>query len=467
MNLPDYPGGVPTRGVVASAPSPKGAGASVPPSEERRVPPLYGPLQDVRVVDTGRVVAGPWAATFLADFGAEVVHVEGPPFGPSYVDPSRLLPPLLPVGAPSAGQVSESWVQYGRNKLSLGLDLTTAKGRELLLDLLERSQIWIDASRPGTFDKLGLSDATVLEANPALVIVHVSGFGQTGDPRYVRRASYDLIAQAMSGYLACQGEPDPKPPMQSGTAINDLVTGLGAATAALMALHHAERTGEGQVVDVAAYELFFLMMENMAVDYFSRGEVRQRHGAAHPRLYPYGIYPARDGWVALAAPTPLSWEKLRSLVGLPEEPSWRTMEGRLSDRDRIDLRLREFTRARSVHDLEELGLQNDVAFAPILGMQEIAENPQFRAREMLLGWEDPVLGPVRGAGVAPKLSRTPGRVWRGGPWLGQDNDAVLSGILGLSEPARKALRQAGVVGEYRPDPKRARDGGGALHEGSP
>lgn len=401
-------------------------------------------------MDTGRVVAGPWAATFLGDFGAEVIHVEGPPFGPAYSDPSRLLPPLLPVGARAEDQVSESWVQYGRNKLSLGLDLTQPEGRRILLALFRRSQIWIDASRPGTFDKLGLADRTVLKSNPSLVIVHVSGFGQTGTEGYRRRPSYDLVAQAMSGYLGCQGEAEPRPPMQSGTAINDLVTGLGAATAALMALHHAERTGEGQVVDVAAYELFFLMMENMALDYFARGEVRTRHGAAHPRLYPYGIYPARDGWIALAAPTPLSWKKLRELVGLPAVPAWETMAGRSAARAEIDARLRAFTSVRSVEELEGLGERNDVAFAPILTMREIANNPQYAAREMLLGWEDPVAGPVRGAGVTPKLSRTPGRVWRGAPWLGQDNASVLGGLLGLSEARIGALLRQGVVGEYRP-----------------
>lgn len=408
-------------------------------------------------MDTGRVVAGPWAATFLGDFGAEVIHVEGPPFGPGYADPSRLLPPLLPPGAPSDAQVSESWVQYGRNKLSLGLDITRPQGRRLLLDLLRRSQIWVDASRPGTFDKLGLSDRTVLRANPSLVIVHVSGFGQTGVESYRRRASYDLVAQAMSGYLSAQGEPEPSPPMQSGTAINDLVTGLGGAAAAVMALRHAERTGEGQVVDVAAYELFFLMMENMAVDYFARGEVRARHGRAHPRLYPYGIYPAKDGWIVLAAPTPLSWRKLGELVGLPQEPSWETMSGRLAARESIDPRLRAFTSSRTVHELEELGVANDVAFAPILTMKEIAENPQYAAREMLLSWNDPVAGPVRGAGIVPKLSRTPGRVWRGAPWLGQDNERVLTEVLGLTSGSIDGLRAKGIIGAYRPSNGGAKD----------
>lgn len=405
----------------------------------------------MRVIDTGRVVAGPWAATFLGDFGAEVVHVEGPPFGFPYADPSRILTPLLPVGRPPKDQTSESWVQYGRNKLSLGLDVTAPEGRKVLLDLLKKGDVWVDASRPGTWDKLGVPDRVALKANPRLVIVHVSGFGQTGSPRYRLRPSFDLVAQAMSGYLAVQGSPHPDPPMQSGTAINDLVTGLCGATAALMGLHHARETGKGQVVDVAAYEIFFLMMENMAVDFFARGAVRGRHGRAHPRLYPYGVYPAKDGWIVVAAPTQISWRKLRELIDLPEHPRWETMGGRQEARGEIDPRIREYTQAHTVAELEEIGVQNDVAFAPILTMDEIATNPHYAAREMLLRWTDPVVGPVRGAGITPKFSRTPGKVWRGAPWLGQDNRSVLEGILGYP-PARVAqLSSARVVGAYRPE----------------
>jgi crotonobetainyl-CoA:carnitine CoA-transferase CaiB-like acyl-CoA transferase len=412
--------------------------------------PAYGPLSGVRVLDTGRVVAGPWAATFLGDFGAQVIHVEGPPFGPPYADPSRILPPLLPVGRPPEEQTSESWAQYGRNKLSLGLDITRPGGRRVLLDLMRASDIWIDASRPGTFDKLGLADRTVLRANPRLVVVHVSGFGQTGSAAYLRRPSYDLVAQAMSGYLASQGNPEPEPPLQSGTAINDLVTGLCGATAALMGLHHARATGEGQVVDVAAYEIFFLMMENMALDYFSRGAVRGRHGAAHPRLYPYGVYPAKDGWIVVAAPTPLSWRKLRERIGLPEDPRWETMGGRQECRREIDPRIRAFTERRTVKQLERIGVRDDVAFAPILTMADIATNPHFRSREMLLPWTDPVAGKVRGAGITPKFSRTPGRVWRGAPWLGQDNAAILEHVLGYGEDRIAELTSQRLLGSYRP-----------------
>ena len=235
---------------------------------EGRAPAIvrpFGPLAGLRVLESARFVAGPWAATYLGEFGAEVIHLEGPPFEPPYADATRTLRPLLPGAAPGDA-VSESWVQYSRNKLSVGLDLRTPEGRAVFLDLARASDIWVESSRPGTYDKLGLSDAEVSAANPRLTIVHVSGYGRTGEPSRVGAPSYDLTAQAYSGYLSLQGKPDPDPPMRSGTALNDTVTGLAAATAGLMGYIHAQRTGRGQTVDVAQYEVFFVLLENLALD---------------------------------------------------------------------------------------------------------------------------------------------------------------------------------------------------------
>ena len=234
-------------------------------SGRARIPPPFGPLDGLTVLDSGRFVAGPWAATYLGEFGAQVIHVEGPPFAYPYADPTRRLAPTLPPGAAPQEAVSESWVQYARNKLSVGLDVRRPEGREVFLDLVRASDIWVEASRPGTFDRLGLDDAAVWSANPRLTIVHVSGYGRTGDPARISRPSYDLIAQAYSGYLSVQGNPDPDPPMRAGTALNDTVTGLAAAAAAVMGYVSAQRTGRGQVVDVAQYEVFFTLLETLAL----------------------------------------------------------------------------------------------------------------------------------------------------------------------------------------------------------
>jgi crotonobetainyl-CoA:carnitine CoA-transferase CaiB-like acyl-CoA transferase len=414
---------------------------------DARIVPPFGPLQGIRVLDSARVVAGPWASTYLGEFGAEVIHLEGPPFDRPYSDPTRTLPPLLPEGAPAEQAVSESWVQYSRNKLSVGLDLKRPEGRTVFLDLIRRSDIWIESSRPGTYDDLGLADRVVHEANHRLTIVHVSGFGQSGRPERVAAPSFDLIGQAYSGFLSLQGNPEPAPPMRSGTALNDTVTGLAAATAALMGYIHAQRTGAGQVVDVAQYEVFFTLLENLALDYFMRGVVRGRFGNAHPRLYPYDLVKAADGWVVVAAPTPASWARLRELLGLTDrrldDPSFRN-----EHRELVDPAIEAFCAARKVDELERIGRENDTAISRVYRIDELARDPHFNERGMFLEWMDPVAGLVKGAGVAPKFQTTPGGVWRGAPWLGQDNAAVLGHLLGYSEQRIRTLREQGVIGDH-------------------
>ncbi len=404
------------------------------------------------MLDSARVVAGPWASTYLAEFGAEVIHLEGPPFDRPYSDPTRTLPPLLPEGAPPTAAVSESWVQYSRNKLSVGVDLKRPEGREIFLDLVRHVDIWIESSRPGTYDDLGLPDAVVRAANPRLTVVHVSGFGQTGRPDRVGAPSFDLIGQAYSGFLSLQGNPDPDPPMRSGTALNDTVTGLAAATGALMGYIHASRTGEGQVVDVAQYEVFFVLLENLALDYFMRGVVRGRFGNAHPRLHPYNVVRAADGWVAVAAATPASWQRLRELLGIADprldDPSFR-----IANRQLVDPILERFCAARSVFELEQIGRETDTAISRVYRIDEIARDPHFRERGMFVEWDDPVAGRVKGAGVAPRFSGTPGGVWRGAPWLGQDNEAVLGGLLGYSSDRLRQLQAAGVLGSNPVQPR--------------
>jgi crotonobetainyl-CoA:carnitine CoA-transferase CaiB-like acyl-CoA transferase len=394
-------------------------------------------------------VAGPWAATYLGEFGAEVIHVEGPPFSPPYSDATRLLEPLLPEGSTAATGVSESWVQYSRNKLSLGLDLRRPAGRTAFLDLLRHSDIWIESSRPGTYDRLGLSDREAWEANPKLAIVHVSGFGQTGDPGRIASPSFDLVGQAFSGYLALQGRPDPEPPMRAGTALNDTVTGLATATAALMAYVHAGRTGRGQSVDVAQYEMFFILLENLAIDYFARGIVRGRHGTGHARLFPYDVHAASDGWVVVAAPTQPTWERLTSLIG-PVPPEWTDPAYRRDHREEVTARIDELCRAHTAVELEELGRRHDIAISRVYDIASIAQDPHYQARGMFAEWTDPVAGSVKGAGIAPKFSSTPGKVWRGAPWLGQDNESILADVLGYTADQIAGLRQEGIIGEFPP-----------------
>ena len=428
-------------------------------SADASLVPPYGPLSGVRVLESARFVAGPWAATYLGEFGASVIHVEGPPFAPPYADPTRTLAPLLQ-GRSAEDRVSESWVQYGRNKLSVGLDVRRPRGREVFLDLIRACDIWIESSRPGTYDRLGLSDEEVWKANPKTTIVHVSGYGRTGRPERLTAPSYDLTAQAFSGFLSLQGEPDPSPPMRAGTALNDTVTGMASATAALMGYVHAQRTGRGQSVDVAQYEIFFVLLENLALDHFQRGAVRGRYGTSHPRLHPYDVHRARDGWVVVAAPTPEAFRRLRQAIGFADE-AYDDSAYRLADRGPVDRAIAEFCAARSCDELEAVGRAHDVAIERVRTIADIAQDPHYRERGMFLEWDDPVAGHVKGAGIAPKFSETPGQVWRGAPWLGQDNERVLTGLLGYSVSTVDELRREKVIGEHPPTsaPRKEESGG--------
>jgi len=417
------------------------------PGSAPLVPP-FGPLEGIRVLDSARFVAGPWAATYLGEFGARVIHVEGPPFELPFADPTRTTRPLLEGSTPEDA-VSESWVQYSRNKLSVGLDVRRPEGRVVFLKLIEQSDIWIESSRPGTYDKFGLSDEEVWHANPRLTIVHVSGYGRTGQPDRLAAPSYDLTAQAYSGYLSLQGNPDPDPPMRSGTALNDTVTGLAAATAGLMGYIHAGRTGRGQSIDVAQYEVFFILLENLALDYFVRGVVRGRYGSGHARLHPYDVHRARDGWVVVAAPTPEAWAHLKTVIGF-DDPAFDDRDYRLSHRDTVDRAIARFCEPRTRQELEEIGRTHDVAITRVFDIADAARDPHFREREMFVEWDDPVAGRVKGAGVAPKFSDTPGGVWRGAPWLGQDNPRVFEALLGMSKSEIDALRASGIIGERPP-----------------
>jgi crotonobetainyl-CoA:carnitine CoA-transferase CaiB-like acyl-CoA transferase len=410
--------------------------------------PAFGPLAGVRVLDSARFVAGPWAATYLGEFGARVIHVEGPPFGPPYADATRSLRPILE-GSTPADRVSESWVQYSRNKLSVGLDLRQPEGRRIFLALARESDIWVESSRPKTYDRLGLSDAELWAANPKLTIVHVSGHGQSGDPGRVAMPSYDLTAQAYSGFLSLQGNPDPEPPMRSATALNDTVTGLAAAAAGLMGYVHAEKTGRGQAVDVAQYEVFFVLLENLALDYFMRGVARARQGTAHARLHPYDVHRAKDGWVVVAAPTADSWQALKKVVGFTD-PAYDDPEYRLAHRAPVDEAIARFCQTRTCDELEQIAQTEDVAISRVSGIADLARDPHYAARGMFVEWDDPIAGRVKGAGVAPKFLGTPGGVWRGAPWLGQDNERVLGGLLGYPSAEIDRLRREGVVGEDPP-----------------
>ncbi len=237
--------------------------------------------------------------------------------------------------------------------------------------------------------------------------------------------------------------------MRAGTALNDTLTGLGAAGAALMGYIHAQRTGRGQSIDVAQYEVAFSLLENLALDYFARGVVRGRHGTAHARLHPYDVHRATDGWVVVAAPNTDAYLRLKQMIGFADRRYDDTIY-RTAHRNPVDRAIARVFRTRSRAQLEALGRQYDVALSRVYDIADIAKDPHYRARGMLLDWYDPIAGPVRGSGVAPKFDATPGAVWRGAPWLGQDNVRILTRALGYSRARIQRLEREGIIGAEPP-----------------
>lgn len=411
--------------------------------------PPFGPLQGIRVLSTGSLIGMPHAANMLADFGAEVIHVERPGVGDTY----RMLAPLVRDGEKA---VSASWVQDARNRLSmtLELDMGIPEAKEIFLGLIKISDIWFE--NLVWLEKLGITDEMCMGVNPKLVIVHVSGFGRPefgGVPEVCKRGSYDMIGQAASGWLSLMGEPDPRPPMLARPWTNDYITGMFAVFGALLGYLHAQRTGEGQVVDVSQYEANARLLSDTFVSYLECGILRQRTGNKTPAFQPYDVYRSRDGrWVALGAFGPAVYERFIRAIGL--DPGYFTWEECASSQEAVaspkgrelDRITREWIASRDAREVEQHMARYRVPCSLVMDARDAFESPHWQARENFVTYEDQTLKRnVRAFGITPKLSKTPGRVWRGAPALGQDTDAILTRLLGYTREEVEALRQRGII----------------------
>jgi crotonobetainyl-CoA:carnitine CoA-transferase CaiB-like acyl-CoA transferase len=399
--------------------------------------PLFGALQGLTVIDTGTVVAAPFACELAAEAGAQVIRVSLP-------DPDilELSPYRLQKGEAS---VSTWWAQENRNKLDMVLDLTMPESKEILGALLARADIWIESSRPGTYsERLGLTDEWALGNNPRLVVVHVSGFGQDGDPGTFKRASYDVIGQAFSGFMSMNGDPD-GPPMKSNPFANDYVTALFALWSALAAHISVQRTGRGQVVDVAQYECQFKLLACGAMDYLMLGEEHPRTGNNDPSgLQPYGVYPTRDGYISIGA-VGGPFLRLKQVVPDLDQDKLQTVVDQIVHAEEIRQLVVDWLADRSADEAEQVLNAHNIPCSKVMAAPDIARHPHYRAREMLIEWDDDIGGTIQGTGLVPKFSSTPSRVWRGAPTRGKDTEGVLD-WLGYDESRIVELRKTGVVG---------------------
>lgn len=402
--------------------------------------PDTGSLAGVVVLDLSRVLAGPYAAQMLADLGATVIKIENP----RDPDVSRGFPPYLTDGD---DEFSAYYAQYNRGKLGVGLDLAAPGGAETLLDLVRRADVLVENFRPGTMDKLGVGYDVLRAANPRLVYVAVSGYGQTGARS--RRPAFDNTAQAAGGMWSMNGYPG-QPPVRVGVTIGDLSATLFAVVGTLAALRHAERTGEGQLVDVAQVDSILALTETAVVDYTVRGVEATPAGNEHAWVRPYELFDCADGQVFFGAYTDKLWRASCELFGSPEvadDPEIDTMRKRFDPEvyaRRVKPVVAGWLADRTKAELEELA-GDVIPLTAIKTIGEVVDDPGTAERDMVVEADYGALGVLRMFGQPIKLSATPAVPGRVANRFAEHSDAVLAGLAGYDAAQITRLRESGAI----------------------
>lgn len=396
------------------------------------------PLDGVRVIDAATFIAAPYCAAILGEFGAEVIKVEHPKGG----DPFRKF------GTPSDREDSTlAWLSEGRNKKSVTLDLRSDEGAEMFRRLAAMSDVLCENFRPGTLEKWGLGWDVLRALNPKLVMLRISGYGQTGP--YRDRPGFARIAHGVGGLAHLAGMPDGPPVTPGSTSLADYTSGLYGAVGVLLALRSAEETGQGQVIDIGLYESIFRVLDEMAPAFAKTGLVRERMGPAAPNVCPHSHYPTRDGkWVAIACTNDKMFERLAGAMGAPELAApdrFGPVAARLGARAEVDGIVEAWTRRQDRDGVLSTCEAHGVPCGAINAVDEIFKDPQFAARDNLVKVADDEAGETVVPGVMPRLSETPGRIAALGPALGAHTEEILGELLGLDAAALAALRDKGVI----------------------
>ena len=392
------------------------------------------PLSGLKIIELGQLIAGPFAAKILAEFGADVIKVE-PPAG----DPLRQWRYVH-------DGTSVWWAAHARNKRSMTLDLRQPEGQDIVRRLVADADILIENFRPGAMEKWGLGFEALHAINPKLIMLRVSGYGQTGP--YRDRPGFGVIGEAMGGLRYLSGEPG-RPPVRVGVSIGDTLSGLHGVIGVLMALRHREQqNGLGQEVDVALYESAFNMMESLLPEYSKFGAVRQPSGASMPGIAPTNAYPCQDGKYALIAGNGDSiFKRLMTLIereDLATDPALADNPGRAAQAERIDQAIGQWTINRKLEEVLSAMTEAGVPVGKSYDAADIAADPHYQARDMILETTLPDGSVVKVPGIVPKLSRTPGQVDRLAPQLGEHTDEILD-QLGIDSSTRAEWRDRGIT----------------------
>jgi crotonobetainyl-CoA:carnitine CoA-transferase CaiB-like acyl-CoA transferase len=404
-----------------------------PSTTDGRVLPLSGRT----VLDFGTALAGPVCATLLAEFGADVIKIERPGVGDS-----------LRTYGPRIDGVAAWWMIEGRNKRSITLDLRTPEGQRLARELAAKADVLIENFRPGTMDSWHLGYEQVREVNPGLVYVSVSGFGQAGP--YSDRPAYDRVAQGMSGFTYLNGFAD-RPPVRPGVGITDYSTAVFAALGAMLALYErdAQGSGQGQQVDVALYESQLRMLHFFLPAFERLGQVPERVGNFNPSMVPAESFLSADGsWTTIAVGTERNFVALTEAMGQPElatDPRFSDNDRRMVNHEEIHALVRSWVASRPVAEVLATLRAAGVPAGPIYTVADVHGDAHFRERGSVTTMSDPTLGEVSVQGIVPKLSATPGVLRSTGPALGEHNEEIYCGLLGLSRADFLAHIEAGVI----------------------
>ena len=395
------------------------------------------PLAGVRVLDIGTLIAGPFGATLLGDFGAEVIKVEQPGRG----DALRGTPVDGKAGRPP------NWLIEGRNKKSITLNLRVPEGQQILRDLAATADIVMENFTPGTLERWNIGWEDLKAVNPRLIMVRVSGYGQTGP--YSKRSGYDRIALGFSGYMYPTGFPD-RFPVRPAFPTADYNTGTFGALSAMLALYQRDaQGGEGQMIDLGLYEAPFRITADLITKYMMNGEVRERIGNRNPTFSPAGTFETKDGrYVQIAAGGDGVFKRLADAIGMPElatDPRYAQSAARIERADELEALLGEWIKAHEFADIEARLVGGNVPFGGIYTAADIAEDPHFEARNNIVTVPDEELGDIPMPGVSPNLTGTPGRVAHAGPPIGHHTEEILGKMLNLSSADIDALKADGIV----------------------
>lgn len=392
------------------------------------------PLNGIVVLDLTRVLAGPYCGMLLADYGCNVIKIEAPGEG----DDSRAFGPFV-------GNESAYFMSLNRNKRSMTLNLKEQEAKELFKKMVAKADVVLENYRPGTMEKFGLGYDELKKINPRIIYGACSGFGHTGP--YSQKPGYDILAQAMGGIMSITG-PEGGDPVRVGASIGDIIAGLFTTVGVLMALHHREKTGEGQKIDVSMLDCQLAILENAIARYFVSGSAPKPLGTRHPSITPFDAFKSKDGYIIVGAGNDRLFEKLCDIIGQPAmKADERFKTNSLRTQNYKDLysymqpALEAKTTDEWIVELEAAG----IPCGPINTIDKVVTDPQVLFREMIVETDHPVAGPVKMAGAPIKMSATPGSVDVPAPMLGQHNAEILGELLGLTAEEVAGLAKRNII----------------------